>query len=99
MQEDHGVFLYSLIYNGGGVIQHSSGVLLLVVDELRTLLRSWPSWCMWESGAVASVKVLLEVLIVVVSLHGLTSFHVECMCSTSLIEEEERSGAFFVLIF
>ena len=61
-----------------------------MVDELRVLPRSWSSWCMWESGVVASVEVLLEMLVVVVSLRGLASFRVECMRPTSpLIEEEE----------
>ena len=58
------------------------------MDELRALLMSWSSWCMWKSGAVASVEVLLEVLVVVVSLRGLTSFCVESMRPTSLIKEE-----------
>jgi hypothetical protein len=68
-----------------------------VVDELRVLLRSWSSWCIWESGEVPSVEVLLVVVVVVVLLisHG-----VECMRPTSpLIEQEEPSEASFMLIF
>ena len=69
-----------------------------MVDELRVLLRLWSSWCIWESGEVTSVEVLLVVVVVLI-VSG-SSDGDECMrLASPLIEQEEPSGPSFVLIF
>jgi hypothetical protein len=56
-KKDHEDFLYSLRKWWSNIVVVEYYYYWWMM--FRGLLRSWSSWCMWESGEVASVEVLL----------------------------------------